>query len=344
MVETKARKEKLEAAKKLLNEVVAVDPESLARTDELSRNINFAQSVPHFQRTQDMFRELHSRDISRLPSDSIDHVNQACSVFMSLVQKIRSFDINTNNPADACRAINNEVANAYDGIAKPLLLPLSFTATQQTNYAQIEREAKGFNAELRQQHSEMLAFIDQVKASADQALAAVREQAAEAGVASNAQIFVQEANKRAQSAVIWLRWTVVLTALTALAALTFLGAVFYWTPAGTPQAIQYVISKLILLSVLSFSTVWCARNYRAHKHNETLNAHRAHALMTFRAFVEGTKDPRVSDAVLVQASTAAFQGRPTGYETMSDTTSHAGPVIEVLSRAAGRAATTGASS
>ena len=36
--------------------------------------------------------------------------------------------------------------------------------------------------------------------------------------------------------------------------------------------------------------------------------------MTFRAFVEGSDDQAVKDAILLQTSQAAFSNRPTGYE------------------------------
>lgn len=338
MVETKQRQEKIDQAKKQLEAVVAVDPRALARTDELSKSINFGESVPHFQRMQDVFRELHSRDIARLPSPHLDHITQCCAQFQQLVTNVRAFQLNTSNPGDACKSINDSIANSYDGIVGPLLVPLAFTATQQTNYAQIEREAKGFNTELKTQFESMQTFIKQAKTDAEKALAAVREQAAEAGVSSNAQIFDKEAKARAASADLWLKWTIRLTIATSVAAAVALAAVFFWTPKDAPQAIQYVASKLIVLSALTFATVWCGKNYKAHKHNETLSLHRAHALMTFRAFVEGTKDPRVSDAVLVQASHAAFQGRPTGYESMNDSTSQSAPFVDIVAKAAGKAA------
>src|SRR5690606_29978681 len=140
----------------------------------------------------------------------------------------------------------------------------------------------------------------------------------------------REAKDRAKSADTWLKWTIILTVVTSVVALAAVILVFFWTPTDVPQAIQYVVSKLILLSALTFASVWCGRNYRSHKHNETLNLHRAHALMTFRAFVQGTQDPRVSDAVLVQAAHAAFTGRPTGYESTSDTTPQVAPLVDAV--------------
>jgi hypothetical protein len=56
-----------------------------------------------------------------------------------------------NTPADVCSAIIQEVNNAYDTIMEPLTVPLAFTATQATDYAKIEREAKGYHSTMREE-------------------------------------------------------------------------------------------------------------------------------------------------------------------------------------------------
>ena len=107
---------------------------------------------------------------------------------------------------------------------------------------------------------------------------------------------------------------------------------FEYAPPTTAVAIQYVVSKIILLSTLSFGIFWCARNYMASKHNETLNKHRANALMTFRAFVEGSDDSTIKDAILLQTSQAAFSNRPTGYEKQEKESQAINPVVEILGK------------
>ena len=87
-----------------------------------------------------------------------------------------------------------------------------------------------------------------------------------------------------------------------------------------------------MISTLSFGVLWRARNYRAERHNETLNKHRANALMTFRAFVEGTADDRVKDAILLQAAQAAFAGRPTGFDSPEKDSPTINPVVEILGK------------
>jgi hypothetical protein len=118
-----------------------------------------------------------------------------------------------------------------------------------------------------------------------------------------------------------------------LAAVVALIVVFKYTPATTAESVQYAVAKLILFSVLFSAVFWSARNYKAHKHNETVNRHRENALATFRAFVEGSADTRVKDAILLQAAQAAFTGRPTGFDAPhTEAATIPNPVIEILGR------------
>lgn len=54
--------------------------------------------------------------------------------------------------------------------------------------------------------------------------------------------------------------------------------------------------------------------------------------MTFRAFVEGTSDDRVKDAILLQASQAAFTGRPTGFDAPDKDSPTINPVVEIIGK------------
>jgi hypothetical protein len=248
------------------------------------------------------------------------------------VKQVRDFDLNQNTPLDVCKGIVTGVVNAYDNVMNPLLLPLAFTATQATDYAQIEREAKGCHATIEAEAAKLTTFIESCQKQAEAALAAVKAQAAEAGVATNAHIFAANAKKHGDDAKEWLKATVGAASVTLLTAIAAVITVFVYQPTTTPQVIQYVVAKVILLSTLSFAILWCGKNYKAHKHNETLNQHRANALMTFRAFVEGASDPAVKDAILLHAAQAAFSPRPTAYDSPEKDTTPINPVVEILGK------------
>ena len=54
--------------------------------------------------------------------------------------------------------------------------------------------------------------------------------------------------------------------------------------------------------------------------------------MTFRAFVEGTSDDRVKDAILLQSAQAAFTPRPTGFDSPEKELPTVNPIVEVLGK------------
>ncbi len=332
MATVEQRREALEAATAKVEELAAVDPKALARTSDLSPDINFKDAVPHFEEMLDLCKQLSQRDISRLTVPQLTAITGACTKLSTLVQQVRDFDLNQNTPGDVCKAIIVEVGSAYDDVMNPLLLPLAFTATQATDYAKIEREAKGYHATMKTEAEKLSAFIESARGEAESALAAVKEQAAEAGVSTNAQIFVGDAQKHHDLAQGWLKATIWMAVGTFVAATAALVTAFVYHPADLAASIQYIVAKLLVLSILSLGVLWCARNYKSQKHNETLNKHRANALMTFRAFVEGTSDVRVKDAILMQAAQAAFSSRPTGFDAPEKDSQTINPVVEILGK------------
>lgn len=332
MATPEERTAKIEEAKKMLEELAEHNATSLGRTEELSRDINFSKAVPHFQEMLDIVKQLNQRSIDRLSITQITHIINACNTLKELIQSVKTFTLNQNTPADVCNGIIQNVKNSYDAVMDPLTVPLAFTATQATDYSKIEREAKGYHATMREEAESFKKMLETYKSDAEKALQAVKDQAAEAGVATNAQIFLTDSGKHALTAKNWLIATICASVITLCVAIIFVLISFKYQPATTAAAIQYVVSKLILLSTLSFGIFWCAKNYKSSKHNETLNKHRANALMTFRAFIEGSADQQIKEAILLQAAQAAFVNRPTGYEEQEKESQAINPVVEILGK------------
>lgn len=338
MASPEQRIEKITAAKALIEELAEIKATSLARTEELSHDINFSEAVSSFEEMLDIVKQLNQRSIDRLALTQITQIITGCTSLKNLITKVRDFTLNQNTPADVCKAITQEVKNSYDAIMEPLTVPLAFTATQATDYAKIEREAKGYHTNMREEADNFKKMLESYKVDAENALQAVKDQAAEAGVATNAQIFLTDAGNHGLTAKKWLNATIWSSGVTLLVAIIFVIISFNYKLENTATAIQYVVSKLILLSTLSFGIFWCAKNYKSSKHNETLNKHRANALMTFRAFVEGSGDQQIKEAILLQAAQAAFVNRPTGYESQEKESQAINPVVEILGRSIAKSA------
>lgn len=332
MATPEQRQEKIEEARKLLAELAEIKASALARTEDLSRDINFSEAVPYFEEMLDIIKQLNQRDIARLALAQLNQIVSGCNQLSKLIASVNEFDLNQNTPADVCKGIVGTIKNAYDTVMEPLTIPLAYTATQATDYAKIEREAKGYHATMKEEAEGFRKTIETYKIEAEKALHAVKEQAAEAGVSTNAQIFLTDSAVHAKAAKTWLIATISTSVITLLVAVGFVLFSLKYKPETTAVAIQYVVSKIILLSTLSFCIFWSARNYKSSKHNETLNKHRANALMTFRAFVEGSEDQTVKDAILLQTSQAAFSNRPTGYESQEKEAQTINPVVEILGK------------
>jgi hypothetical protein len=59
MATPEQRIEKITEAKKLLDELAEIKASSLARTEELSRDINFSDAVPSFEEMLDIVKQLN---------------------------------------------------------------------------------------------------------------------------------------------------------------------------------------------------------------------------------------------------------------------------------------------
>lgn len=160
-----------------------------------------------------------------------------------------------------------------------------------------------------------LGGVEGLKGEADGLLKQLREALASTSVSTQAQFFREAAARHANTATTALYWVVGLSALTIMAVtLIAYFSLTYLPTLSTPQAIQLIAAKALIISVLVSGIVLATRTYRAHQHNEIVNMHRVNALSTFDAFVQAASgDPDTKNAVLLHASTCIFAAQPSGY-------------------------------
>jgi hypothetical protein len=300
--------------KALLSELSSIDATSLGRRQELSPDINFEEIVPNFQVMLDFVRQLNERDLSRLPHAELAQLRTGLNSLRAHIQQVREFTLTQDSPVTQRNTICENVRNSYDKVVRPLLLPLAFTSTQAADFAKLALEAQELHAKLREEAASFAASLQAMTSDAHLSLAAIKQQAADAGVSVHSQIYSEQADRHAATAKWWFAATIVATVATFVAAVLGLVLAVVYTPPDVPSALQYIVAKLIVISVLSFSVIWCSRNYRAEKHNETLNRHRANSLGTFRTFMEGAQDKATKEAILLFCANSAFGHRPSGYD------------------------------
>ena len=91
--------------------------------------------------------------------------------------------------------------------------------------------------------------------------------------------------------------------------------------------------KTVILALLFGALTWCSRSYRALRHQESVNRHRVTGLRTFKAFVEGSKDPVVQDAVLLATTKSIFGNMPTGFVDHAGAEASDVNIVEVVKEA-----------
>ena len=177
----------------------------------------------------------------------------------------------------------------------------------------LRREMQGVVTSARDTADRTLAEIRDTQAQATDALAAIREVSAEAGVAHHAETFATAADRHESSARFWFRAAVIAGLATIVS-----GVLLVWLWEANEDisdagVLQIVLAKAVVLSVGFYFTVTSVRLYRSNTHLAVINRHREDSLRTFRAFAEGAgEDPETKAKVLLEATHAAFGQVPTG--------------------------------
>lgn len=196
-------------------------------------------------------------------------------------------------------------------------------------------EMKNQTALAEKMCNDMSVYISDKKKEVEITTEAIRKIVAEQGVNRHTRDFSKEVEKLSKVGRNWLWITGVLAgvSLTASIASIFVNVGDLTEPF---DLIQLTVSKVVALSLLFGSTIWCGKNYRAIKHQEAVNQHRANALSTFQAFVEASGDPSTKEAVLLETTRSIFAQASSGYLSNSDTMNADNlKVIEMVKRISG---------
>lgn len=322
MADISQRQSKEEAAKSLLKEVANLDCDSLARTEDLGL-MNFEEAVPHFKRLVELGRPLYEADLSIFSISQLNDIIDFASNITGRASRIRKFDPNTQDQASQQRKnMIREIEHAYEDAANNLVPILAFIRSRGPQFEQLKNEIEQARIRIVRMEEEITWILHDV-----------RESVAEIAVSEQAKTFQTASEAHAKLAKGWMVATIVLAIVTLGAAGAFLRYGLDHTPESYTSLTQYVVSKILIMSVLSFATFWCASNYKSQKHNEVLNAHRSNALKVYRSFVDGIKeDQALENTILLHAAQAVFSARPTGYDSPDKNSTSITSVVDLVGR------------
>ena len=305
--------------KNFLDKVVRMNlRENIVRTSGFI-SVNFSEIQTEIDFIYDLKNKFDRVDHLLLPDQFFEILNSEINQLTMSLNQIKSFNFASSNPAaEKDGTVNNFRNSFYSFIYKiaPLLPYIELVKIQnkiknlqipkiEEAKADFENKAKNLNNGLNQ-------VVDLMK---------------EASVSIHAKNFKGEADNRKSAAKWWLGATIVF-AVASFTSPFYLPFLLHFVIGDTD--LQLLSSKIVAIAILISATLWCGRVYKANKHQETLSRHKENALSTFKTFVDGTEDPAIKNAVLMEATLAIFATPTSGYVAIPDHPSNEMTILEMV--------------
>lgn len=326
------RQELATVLRQLLQEFAVLDVAGIARTEELGAALDFRDAISDLKMVSDIARRIFEMPVDALPTRLIRDGLTAFQRVYIPIQRIQQFKIKSDHGTDWLAHRNRLLAELADSISEfshQIAPVLSFAMALMDFHAPIaELHQRGVHlvAEQRASLDRLLQQQDELS----EVLRTAREAAQEIGLAQHAAHFKSEADLAERAAKRWLFGTLV----TVLGTAAGVGANLVWTyhhPSGSGVDILSLgLAKLIGFSLLFGATIWCARIYRANRHNVIINRHRQNALSSFEAFAAATGDEQTKNAVLLQATHSIFTPQHSGFVDSDAEASINPQIVEVF--------------
>lgn len=319
--------------RKLLDELNAIEPESLVRADVLGKDLSFEAGLPVFRRTLGLFRDLSQCNLDNVSYEALQQMHSLANQVLTYFKQIQAFSIqqHPSNPVDARNSLIQQLRDQWNTYYVTITPHISYAIRKGTDFDALEREARGTLALQKQLAGEFKTEKDKILIEMQGALERVRQAAAEAGVAQHAIHFKEEAELHKAQSLYWLIAVAVFAAATVGYALWSLGPQLNDLAAATvPRAIQLILPRLVVIFVLTYGLVFSARNFGSSRHNFVVNRHRQNALSSFETFVKGAGDAQTKDAVLLQATQSIFSPQDSGFVKNEGAPNLGSQIVEVV--------------
>ncbi|TJY34008.1 hypothetical protein [Pontimicrobium aquaticum] len=308
--------------------------EDLVRENELGSQLSFKDAESTIIKTIDLFNRAKTVNYEDVPYNLLNNFNNQLKAANDRFDSFKSFNPNQNNPVNQRDSLITQLDNQYDGYYQHTLPILTVgllsgndLSVQQAKIDQLVSDLDKKTKETEKKGEEYLTQLDETLKSAEEA-------AAKVGVSRHSQIFNTESTEHERQSKIWLKWTVGVLIAIVVAAIIFI-FVFPDTTSSSAEIIQFSITKVIVLSAMFYGLSICNRNYKAHKHNATLNKHRQNALSTFETFAKAAgTDAQTKNAVLIEATHTIFSNQQTGYLNSEKDNESSNKIVEIIKNVA----------
>ncbi len=297
----------------------------------MGTELGFAEAKPLFDNILHLYKAFEGLNLDDLPHAKLVLLAKDTNSAIGIFKAIKDFSTSVQNPKQTRDNLINRLSTEYDAQFDHLHSLVAYLGNTESKIRQYEVKATESTEKLERKERESQTHL----ATIESVLKSVRSAAAQVGISQHASYFADEARMNKDAARNWLIWTIILGVISCGWGM-FL---FFKLPSkdiSTLQLISQSVAKLIVLSVLYYLLVWCARNCASHYHNYVINRHRQNALSTFETFVKAAdNDPDIKNAVLLQATQSIFSSQASGYNYGQSDTEHPTKIIEILRNIAG---------
>lgn len=163
----------------------------------------------------------------------------------------------------------------------------------------------------------------------------IQKSSGKKGAHKFAEIFAYEAESRRTSSENWL----IVSTVSVILAFGSVLLLFYLSSGllineNFQYFYQLIIVNILVLSLFFVLVRQFIKNYNANMHLYTLNKHRDNCLRTFQLFIDSTKNSKVQDIILTQATKSIFELGETGYVNSSyqQKNSSLSDIVEILKK------------
>lgn len=281
-----------------------IDLESLKRENEIH---NFVEVHPLIEKIINAMKslEIYPQYWNFIHQNDVTNISNNLKNFMSFVERIIIFDPTQGNPNLDKKGIEDNIRIVYRELNNLFITDLEiFLLKKQTSLSETAKISK-----------KVLEDINKIKRNAKESeniIKSMQTAAKTKGVGKFADIFMDQAKKNKKSAYAWLAVSVVSILSVGLFVSILFNGVSTTDMLETGN-LHSLLSRVIVLSLLTYLVYNLFRNYNVNMHQHTLNKHRENSLRTFETFVESTENEKMKDAILLQATKTIFEAGDTGY-------------------------------
>ena len=133
----------VEEAQDSLRRMQDFDAETIARVDELGRELNFSAGVEPLKKTIALYREISLDVLPDMSVSRIQTVKQSADALFNQLQQILKFSTE-GNPRQSRDQLLQQLVNGYDNTFEQLWPAIAYSVRRATDFSRMERGEKKY--------------------------------------------------------------------------------------------------------------------------------------------------------------------------------------------------------